>query len=454
MREVRRGVWELSATATNFSDGSVRRVYRNVKADNGTDAAHQLASFVAEVRMEPSDMRKDFRHLTMDGAIEFFLTEYLGDEKGRTQKTIDEYRKIHVKWFSPAIGKKAVRDVTQAHMDKLFGKMRAAGLSRSRLNQARSLYVPFFRWAKSRRMITRHPMADFVLPTSSYVSRERTPPEVDELSQLLHEAVVIVPDIAVLLVLGAVTGMRRGELVAVRWSRIRWDEMRIVVDASIDEGRRVKTTKTRRERSFYLDADTVAMLRRHHDLMTERCHAFGAELEGDAFLFSLGADCSTPMPPDYVTKRVGILKDHLGIADKRPETLALEARALRLYRQKPKTRPAGMTGPAPNGGMSYREIGERLGRSERWAVLAVASAERREAADARGDAVSFDGSILALRKFTSSELLDAGFNISMVAQRQGHGPEVLMKHYSKSRRSADRKAAEHLGRVVHGVPKT
>jgi hypothetical protein len=47
-------------------------------------------------------------------------------------------------------------------------------------------------------------------------------------------------------------------------------------------------------------------------------------------------------------------------------------------------------------------------------------------------------------------LLDAGFNISVVAQRQGHGPQVLVKHYAKARRSADRKAAEHLGRVVDG----
>lgn len=57
--------------------------------------------------------------------------------------------------------------------------------------------------------------------------------------------------------------------------------------------------------------------------------------------------------------------------------------------------------------------------------------------------------MIALRKFTSSELLDAGFNISVVAQRQGHGPQVLTKHYSRSRRSADRRAAEHLGAIVH-----
>ena len=38
-----------------------------------------------------------------------------------------------------------------------------------------------------------------------------------------------------------------------------------------------------------------------------------------------------------------------------------------------------------------------------------------------------------------------------VAQRQGRGPLVVMKHCAKSRRSADRRAAEHLGAVVHQV---
>lgn len=40
-------------------------------------------------------------------------------------------------------------------------------------------------------------------------------------------------------------------------------------------------------------------------------------------------------------------------------------------------------------------------------------------------------------------------HVSMVAQRQGHGPQVLLKHYSKAHRSSDRKAAEHLCRLVH-----
>lgn len=82
--------------------------------------------------------------------------------------------------------------------------------------------------------------------------------------------------------------------------------------------------------------------------------------------------------------------------------------------------------------------------------MAVASAERRESVKARGLRLGFDASVQGLRRFTSTELLDAGFNVSMVANRQGHSPHTLVDHYSKRRDSEDRRAAEHLGRVVHG----
>ena len=192
------------------------------------------------------------------------------------------------------------------------------------------------------------------------------------------------------------------------------------------------------------------MLQRHCEQMDERAEACGVEIRSNGFVFSLDPDCSRPMPAEYLTQRVAVLKEHVGISNKQPETVKLEDEALRLFRQPPAPRRPGQTGPAPKGGMSFPEIGRRLGRSRRWAELAVRSALRREAAAAAGGVEYFDGSILALRKFTSSELLDAGFNISMVAQRQGHGPQVLVKHYAKARPSADRKAADHLGRIVHG----
>ena len=449
MREVAPGTWELTVTAGRFRDSTPRRVYRRVEADDATAAAGVLAALVAEVRDTPVVDARQLRALTMDEAVELFLTQHLRDEKGREERTIDDYRGLHHRWFSPFIGNRPAREVDEATIDRIFGMMRKAGLSRSRLNHAKSLYVPLFRWAKSRQIVTRNPMVDFQLPTSRYVSKERTPPEVEELSLLLNEAVAVIPDVAPLLALGAVTGMRRGELVGVRRSRVLWDEQRIIVDLAVDEARRVKVTKTRRERSMHVDAETIAMLRLHCDLMDERAAACGIDVGADAFVFSLEPDCSKPIHPDFVTKRVATLKDHLGIGENRPETIALQDAALRLFRQPRPPRKPGTHGVPPKGGLSFPEIAKRLGRSERWVAMALRAAERREAAAERGVPLSFDGSILALRKFTSSELLDAGFNISVVAGRQGHGPQVLVQHYSKRRRSAERKAAEHLGSIVH-----
>lgn len=448
MRELRPGVWELAATSRNSTDGRPQRMSRTVSVGSAKAASRELATFVAELRDVAPAPRKDLRGITMNDAVAMFLEEHLAGEKGREERTIADYRKLHVRWFAPQLGHRPVGDIDESAIDRAFGKMRAAGLSRSRLNHAKSLYVPFFRWAKSRRIITRNPMAEFQLPTSTYVSKERTPPEVEELSILLAEAVAVAPEIAPVLVLGAVTGMRRGELVGLRRSRIRWDEQRIIVNAAMC-GKRVKPTKTRKERSFFVDEATISMLRRLCEQVDERAEQVGVGLNPDPFVFTLSLDGSEPISPDYVTKRVAILKDRLGIEEKRPATIAREDEALRLFRQEATARQPGKTGPAPKGGMSLQEIGARMDRSERWAALAIASAERREAAGRRGLSLNFDGSILALRKFTSSELLDAGFNVSMVAQRQGHGPQVLVKHYSKSRRSADRKAADHLGRLVH-----
>jgi len=451
MRLLRPGTWELRVTAGRWEDGRPRTLNRTVSAKSEAEAAAQLVAFVDETsRTQLPDSRQE-RDVTVNEAIERFLTEYLGSEKGRADKTITDYRYLHQKWFSPAIGAKPVKRIESSVMDGLFGQMRREGLSASRLNQAKALYAPFLRWAKRRGMTLRNPMADFEMPTSTYGSNERTPPEVEELTLLLSTAVEVTPDIAPLLVLGAVTGTRRGELVAIPRSAVAWKKNQITVETAITSKGKVKSTKTRQGRTFHVDADTIAILQRHCNHMDERARAEGVEIDADPYLFSLVADCSSPMPPDHFTKRVGVLKGYLGIENKRPEVVALEDEALRLRRSSPGPRPRGRTGPLPNGGMSLREIGQRLGRSEYWASLAVAAAKRREHAAASGHSgLDFDGSILALRKFTSSELLDAGFNVSMVAQRQGHGPQVLTRHYSKSRASSDKRAAEHLGRVVHG----
>jgi site-specific recombinase XerC len=258
MRHVRSGTWELRVTVGRWDDGRPRTLYRTVSAGSEAEAAPQLVAFVNEMSGGQLPAGREVRDLTVDEGIERYLIEYLSEEKGRADKTVMDYRNLHRRWFSHAIGARPVKRIESSVMDEIFGEMRRAGLSASRLNQAKSLYVPFFRWAKRRGMTLRNPMTDFQMPTSTYRSTERTPPEVDELSLLLSTAVEVTPDIAPLLVLAAVTGTRRAELVAIPRSAVAWKKNQLTVDTAVSSSGRVKTTKTGRGRTFHVDAETVS----------------------------------------------------------------------------------------------------------------------------------------------------------------------------------------------------
>ena len=447
------GSWKFTIARGRYDDGSLRRVYRTIHADTEAEANRESARINAEVDDARLPSKKDDRDLTIDEGIERYLEEYLREDKGREERTIRGYRQLHKQWFSKPIGHRRIRDVDEDDFDRIFGRMRRAGLSTSRMKEGLKLYKPFFRWAKRRGVIRHSPLADFELPKSSHVPKRRTPPEVEQVALILSTAVEHTPDIAPLLSLAAVTGMRRGELVAVRRRSVRWSKGVLYVDEATDvQG--VKHTKTDILRDVSLDDDTLDMLQRVDDLLVEQAAVqLGIDLSGDAFLFSREPDASKPLHPEYMTRQLAKVKDLLGVPDKHPETIAMEDDALYLFREGDgQARPPGRTGPRPKGALSYKEIGRRVGRSERWAWAAVRAAERREAAADLGDVEWFDGSLLGLRKFTSSELLDSGFNIAVVAERQGHDPQVLAKHYTKSRRSADRRAADHLGRLIHGRP--
>ena len=213
MRLVRPGSWELRITIGRWSNGRPRTMTRTVVGAEQVGGGGSSGGIRGRGEECASARLSEFSFWTVDEAIDRFLTEHLADEKGRAYKTISDYRNLHHRWFSAGIGAKAVIRVDPEDMDQLFGEMRKAGLSASRLNQAKSLDSPFFRWAKRRGITSRNPMADFQIPTSTYRSSERTPPKIEELCLLLSTAAEVTPDIAPILVLGAVTGVRRGELV-------------------------------------------------------------------------------------------------------------------------------------------------------------------------------------------------------------------------------------------------
>jgi integrase len=385
--------------------------------------------------------------------VQDLITHYLAylEEQGREERTIRRYESTARTWVFPAIGSKSARRLSPDDVDRCFSRMRRAGQSSSSMNQAKALLSGTYKWGRRTGKVMHHPLLDFQMPKSTYVSEERLPPEADEIALILSTAFEHTPDIAPILVLAATTGARLGELIAPRRTDIDFARSLLRIRSATDIDGSLKDPKREQHRrEVPLDDGTLAMLRTLVAEMEERCASVGARTAEDPFLFSLEPDGSRPLPPDRVTKRLQVLKGYLGVEDKKPETIALEDEALHLRRSGTVDR-TGRRGPKPLGGaaMSYFDIAQTLGRTEMWARRACDAALRRE--HSAGLNLNFNLSFNGFRKFTSSELLDAGFNISVVAQRQGHSPEILAKHYSKARMSVRREAADHLGRVVHGA---
>lgn len=112
-----------------------------------------------------------------------------------------------------------------------------------------------------------------------------------------------------------VTGLRRAELLALRWSDIDLKDGMISVRRSYvrDNGQPVeKDTKTHRLRRIALDPATVEVLTEHREGYKEAVRKLG-EPTNEAFLFSYEPTFDKPCNPDGVTHRYQRMCEGLGI---------------------------------------------------------------------------------------------------------------------------------------------
>lgn len=143
------------------------------------------------------------------------------------------------------------------------------------------------------------------------------PPSAGEAARILNEAWKD-PDWGTLIWLAMTTGARRGELCALRWSRIDLTPGRAVMwlRRAINKGAdgwAEGDLKTHQQRRVALDPETVEVLTEHQARCRARVEGFGMELAEDAFVFSGAPDGSTYPTPDAVTQRYNRLVERLGI---------------------------------------------------------------------------------------------------------------------------------------------
>jgi integrase/DNA-binding transcriptional regulator YhcF (GntR family) len=143
------------------------------------------------------------------------------------------------------------------------------------------------------------------------------PPSAPEAARILTEAWKD-PDWGTLVWLAMTTGARRGELCALRWSRLDLTPGRAVMWLRRAISRGVNgwvegDLKTHQQRRVALDPETVEVLGEHLARCRARTETLGLELAEDAFVFSGAPDASTPLTPGSLTQRYDRLVERLGI---------------------------------------------------------------------------------------------------------------------------------------------
>jgi integrase len=244
--------------------------------------------------------------------------------------------------------------------------------------------------------VTSNVADDATPPTPRKV--ELSVPSPAQVSALIREAArpsSRAPEMAAVITLAALTGMRRGELCGLRWSDVDWRGSAVTVRQSIwqtSDGIGTKTPKTHQTRRLLLGEHAMAVLADRLERAQSDAKMAKIKLPSDGYIFSLDVDAANPRHPDSVTQAFTRL------------CRRMEAPALAKLREtKPRATRANLL-------------------ADRW-----------------------DYRLHDLRHYTATQLFAAGLNPKTVADRLGHAdPSITLRVYTANTDAQAQEAADSL----------
>jgi len=307
--EIRPGVWRLRVYAGRRPNGTPIQV---AKTFTSPDAAKGKAKRGAGTRLADRELAKMVAAVAKGGVptgtetLGQLLDRWLAhcETIGRSPTTLREYRRLVDTVVRPALGKIRLSKLTAAHLDRLYALLTARGLKATSVRRVHALISAALHQAEKWTLVERN------------VSKRATPPAIhedeinapspDEVRAVLAAAEEVEPALAAMLLVGALTGARRGELCALRWSDLDLENRRLTIARSVYEiaggGWAEKGTKTHQARRIRLDDFATAVLVRHRKQVDELAGQLGLEVPDDAFIFSRSPVGSEPYRPFLVSK--------------------------------------------------------------------------------------------------------------------------------------------------------
>lgn len=204
----------------------------------------------------------------------------------------------------PAGRGKLKDDGTPDHIcDERCRPHRCTGAEPATIYQIHSIIKGAFGYAVRWKWIAENPAVSASPP--EVTTEHEDPPSLDDAVKLLAAAEEHSYVMAVLVWLALVTGARRGELCALRWTNLNEEEGDLLIAGSyaVRKGQKmVKPTKTHRKRRMALDPGTIELLTDYREHCRKEAVAVGGELDEQGFIFSSDGFGGEPWNPDTVGK--------------------------------------------------------------------------------------------------------------------------------------------------------
>jgi integrase len=295
-RKLKAGVWELRGELGVDPITGKRKQFSETFHGAARAADQRLRDLIDQ--QAPS--RSDGVGSTFGQLLDQWLEEC--DRMDLSPTTLRTYRSQIERTIRPSLGKVTLTRLTAKNLDALYGAMKDAGKSPKTIRNHHAIISAALhqavRWGWVRSNVAEMAKPPRVLQKQVHA------PSLDVVREVIEAAERRDPRLAPLLMLAALTGMRRGELCALRWADVDFDAGMLTVNHSVvvaPKGLVVKTTKSNRDRIVALDSVAIALLEQHRSKAVQWISQTRGELSADAFVFSPYVEATKPFRPDNVT---------------------------------------------------------------------------------------------------------------------------------------------------------
>jgi len=295
------GVWRLRVMGTDAAGRPTRidRTFRGSKTVARAELSRLATAAKAGTESGPSATFSELLDAWLDMV-----------EPARRPRTMAEHRREVETRIRPRLGQAKLSKLTAHDLDTAYRTWRSEGLSDSSIRRHHAVISAALTQGVKWGWIASNPAQRSSAPPQRRI--ELTPPSPGQLELLYRLALDTDPVMAVAVALAALTGARRGELVALRWSDIDLDVGLVHIrrsltetDHEVHEG----PTKTHQIRHVALDPRAVGILAGHQQWQLDLSDRADSPVVDDPFVLSYNANGATHVKPDRITNQfVGLCR--------------------------------------------------------------------------------------------------------------------------------------------------